>query len=854
MIHALAERNARLGEELDRMADELGGMDAKEQEAAEEAKRIETALNTARQKIEIAGLSQVLGQVLYEERRSLPDPRLFHKQTSDLEQRIAEVSLAQLQLEEERRELRDPEDYVATLTSQLPAGEQASDWLMQELGSLVENRLGLVDQGIEMYSAYLRALGELDFAQRRLLDAVETYNAFLDKRLLWVKSSPAVGLESITAIPWQVLRLLSPTGWSDVASTITRRATQSPLLLMAVAIFLLLHWKRGVLRDALEATGRNVGKITKDRLQDTFRAFLIVVLLALPAPFLMFAMGWELLGAIDASQFTKVIGGALTTIAPIFFELQALRIVVRPGSVAAVHFGWADDGLERLHHDLKWFIPVVVFGGLVTVAAINEDAEFLGSGLGRLAFVTLMAAFTFFFYRLAHPTRGTLVLFFAGEKNSAVVRFRYLWFALLVGPPVAAAVVSILGFLYTGGTLIDHILRTLWLVVLLIIVHQVIVRWLLINRRRLALQAARARLQAAREARATETQPDDGSERIDLEVREPEVDLTALDQESRKLLDSVFSLASLVGIWLIWKEILPAFEILNEVTLWTYTLTTGDTAERIPITLADLGGAVLVVMITVIAVKRLPAFLEIVLLQRLDMTAAGRYTATALTTYTIAAIGIAWTFSVLGGSWSEIQWLVAALGVGIGFGLQEIVANFISGLIILFERPIRVGDVVTVGNVDGVVTKIRIRATTIRDWDRKELLVPNKEFITQQLLNWSLSDQVTRIPIIVGVAYGSDVQRAMLILEDIARAHPRVLDEPAPFVVFEEFGDNALALSLRCYIESIDYRLATITDLNIAVNQKFAEAGIEIAFPQRDVHLDASKPLDIRIHRAPSSG
>ena len=236
------------------------------------------------------------------------------------------------------------------------------------------------------------------------------------------------------------------------------------------------------------------------------------------------------------------------------------------------------------------------------------------------------------------------------------------------------------------------------------------------------------------------------------------------------------------------------------------------------------------------------------------MTAAGRYTATALTTYTIAAIGIAWTFSVLGGSWSEIQWLVAALGVGIGFGLQESVANFISGLIILVERPIRVGDVVTVGNVDGVVTKIRIRATTIRDWDRKELLVPNKEFITQQLLNWSLSDQVTRMPIVVGVAYGSDVQRAMLILEEIARGHPRVLDEPAPFVVFEEFGDSALTLSLRCYIESVDYRLATISDLNLTVNQKFAEAGIEIAFPQRDVHLDASKPLDIRIHRAPSSG
>jgi potassium efflux system protein len=187
--------------------------------------------------------------------------------------------------------------------------------------------------------------------------------------------------------------------------------------------------------------------------------------------------------------------------------------------------------------------------------------------------------------------------------------------------------------------------------------------------------------------------------------------------------------------------------------------------------------------------------------------------------------------------------------VGIGFGLQEIVANFISGLIILFERPVRVGDIVTVGDTDGVVTKIQIRATTIRNWDRKELLVPNKEFVTGRLLNWSLSDQMTRVVVVAGVAYGSDVDKALALMREAAEEHEHILDDPAPVLSFEGFGDNSLTLILRAYLGSIDYRIATITDLHKAINRKFADAGIVIAFPQRDLHLDTNGPLRVELRQ-----
>jgi potassium efflux system protein len=192
--------------------------------------------------------------------------------------------------------------------------------------------------------------------------------------------------------------------------------------------------------------------------------------------------------------------------------------------------------------------------------------------------------------------------------------------------------------------------------------------------------------------------------------------------------------------------------------------------------------------------------------------------------------------------------MAAALSVGIGFGLQEIVANFISGLIILFERPIRVGDVVTVGDTDGVVTRIQIRATTIRTWDRQELLVPNKEFITSRLLNWSLSDQTTRLRIPVGVAYGSDVQKAMTLMREVAEQNRLILDDPVPYALFREFGDNTLNLELRCFVGTQDDRLPASSQLHEAINDRFNQNGIVIAFPQRDVHLDTSEPLDVRIH------
>ncbi len=326
-----------------------------------------------------------------------------------------------------------------------------------------------------------------------------------------------------------------------------------------------------------------------------------------------------------------------------------------------------------------------------------------------------------------------------------------------------------------------------------------------------------------------------------------EIGLAEIDEQTHSLLRTVMFVLVAFGLWAIWEPVFPAFGILNNMQLWSYSGVVDGVTTSVPISLANLIMAVVVVVITIIASRNLPGLLEITILNRLPMDPGARYAFTSVCRYAITAIGIIVAFNTVGFRWSSIQWLVAALGVGLGFGLQEIVANFICGLIVLFERPFRVGDTVTIGETNGTVTRIRIRATTILDWDRKELIVPNKEFITGRLINWSLSDPISRFIVRVGIAYGSDIELAEKLLLKVLDETPMVLREPKPTAYFLGFGDNSLNFELRLFINNIDNRLPVQHELHKAIDREFRKAGIVIAFPQRDVHLDADQPLKVQV-------
>jgi len=855
VIQQLAEENAVLSEKIKNLTEELERVTREKDSAIKTTKRIDEDFQNVRSKLEIAGLSQALGKVLMDQRRDLPESRVFRRNARKLQRLISDSGLRQIDLNNEREQMRDIDRYLEARTIDLPP--QEIEMVRDELRGLIESRRQFLDKMIATDNTYIRELGELDFAQRRLLETIETYDGFLSERLLWVRTTPPPSLDSMRASVQQAARILSPAEWLETLEILALQFYELPLFILVLLVSLGLFWYRKRFYRMLEATGKNVGRPLSDRLAVTFRAIGLSVLLALPWPLVTLGLGWELRLVLGATDFTKGIGQSLFLLSPMYFYLRFFHVLCATKGVAEAHFGWPEYTLRPLRRALNGLMTTLLPAAFLASVVFDLRPLILGGFMGKVALIAVLGTLFFFFYRVLHPKSGILHHFLDQHKTLLVARTRLLWFTLVMAIPVVLAGLTLAGYVYTAAILTLSLAQTMWLIFGLVVIHQVAVRWLHMTSRRLAYEEALERRREERAEKEAEEAALPGSESLAIEVEKPEIDLVALSEESRKLIYTALVFTGIIGLWVIWSEVLPAFGVLDHIAIWYHTAVVEGQDKRVPITLADLVLGVLIAMVTLVAAKNLPALLEIILLKRLNVTSGGRYAITTLTNYALVAIGILVALGTIGFSWSQIQWLVAALSLGIGFGLQEIVANFISGLIILFEQPIRVGDVVTVGTTDGVVTRIRIRATTIRNWDRKELLVPNKQFITDQVVNWSLSDPITRIVVPVGVAYGTDIQKAMSLMAQVAEQNKYVLEDPAPSVNFELFGDNALTLNLRCFVGSLDYRLTTITALHTEIDRRFNDAGIVISFPQRDIHLDTSRPLELRIRRddgSPNTG
>jgi potassium efflux system protein len=467
-----------------------------------------------------------------------------------------------------------------------------------------------------------------------------------------------------------------------------------------------------------------------------------------------------------------------------------------------------------------------------------------------LAMITL----TVFIAKVFSPRGAVLSAMAERGDSSLLLKTRYLWSPAVIVTPLALAALSASGFQYSAMQLQNRLQATAWLIILLIVLSELAMRWVRVTQRRNAFATAVAERAERMRARAERLKnPEEellhGNAGDEPDVTEPEVSETEVREQIGSVLRTVVGAGAILGVWLIWAAVLPALNVLNEIGLWTQIVQVDGIDQLKAVTIIDVIAALLVAVMAWVSTRNLPGALELAVLNRTTMDSGAKYAFTTLSRYIIAGVGIVTVFSLLGMRWSQLQWLVAALSVGLGFGLQEIVANFVSGVILLFERPIRVGDIVTVGGKEGTVSRIQIRATTLTDWDQKEVVIPNKTFITGEVTNWTLTNAVNRILIPVGVAYGTDTEKAMRLLPKIASDHPRVLADPAPFAAFDGFGDSALNLSLRCYIPNLDGRVHVISELCASIDAAFKDAAISIPFPQRDLHINSVRPLDVRVLR-----
>ena len=286
---------------------------------------------------------------------------------------------------------------------------------------------------------------------------------------------------------------------------------------------------------------------------------------------------------------------------------------------------------------------------------------------------------------------------------------------------------------------------------------------------------------------------------------------------------------------------------MNETlqAIWDFTVKAWITELFGPDTVT-IGGILLLVFLfaSVIIVERILQRLLIRrFLSKTRLQPSLQYGLSRILGYTLIAIGFYVAFQAVGFDLSSLAIVAASLGVGVGFGLQNIINNFVSGIIILAERPISIGDRIEVAGVAGRVTKIQLRSTTVVTNDNITMIVPNADFISNTVTNWSHGDPKVRIRVPVGVAYGSDLKLLQQLLLEAAGEHPKALRDPSPVVLFNEFGDSSLNFELGVWTQEMTAAPIHFTsEMNFIIEQKLRENDIEIPFPQRDLHVRSGLP------------
>jgi potassium efflux system protein len=846
---------------------------AKRDEVRPESQRVQDRLDTfqpgpeelrrqidrLREKVEAVGLTSTVGLLLRKNRTALPDLREHRRNIKLRQEKMAQVEFDRLYYEDEREAVeagreRRVEEILEGLGPTVPEQERSD--IEKEAREQLRIMSGYLADLNADYNQYFNRLQALNEKERAVVELTEEIAGFIDVRILWIRSAtplrPQDARRTADAARW----LASPVRWGGLGAALVADARSrwpviAPLALLLAALIAV----RARFRGKIRAVATRLSRAATDTFGRTIEVTLYTLVRAAVWPVALLLLAAWLPAAEPSGEFAHAIAAGLRSAAVLLFLLQFLRELCRSRGLAEAHFRWRPQNLRPLRRHLVWLMAVTVPGTFVVAAMQDQPNEAYEGSLGRLAFIVTMIAVAVFVARILRPRGGILHEYMMRRRGGWIDRLRYVWYPLAVAVPVVLAVASFVGYHYSAVNLIEQLGESVALVLTVLLLHGLMLRWLFVAQRRLALEDARKRRAAA--AAAAEAHPPAGGQPASGEVPavpegEAKPDISAISAQTRQLLQSLVIFALLVGFWAIWADAFPAIGFLREIELWSRTGKAA--AEAVGavvamVTLADLLLALLVLAVTVIVSKNIPGLLEIAILQRLPMDPGGRFAITTTLRYAITIAGVIVAFTILGWTWSRVQWIAAAITFGLGFGLQEIFANFVSGLIILFERPVRVGDFVTVGETSGKVTRIRIRATTVTDWDWKELIIPNKDFVTGRIINWTLSDPILRLVIPVGIAYGSDTVLAERLLLKTARDHPIVLDEPEPTVVFSGFGDSSLQFNLRVFIPHIDHLIPVRHALHNAVDQAFRKAGVEIAFPQRDIHIRSVKaglPVDVR--------
>ncbi len=761
-----------------------------------------------------------LGMKLQRQRGKLPALNDLNAQLKSVDSRIEEMGAFQARLEVMIDELngRGVKGSRPSLQKNDPAIQRETDLLAE------------IDRDIDNYT---NDLIELKDNLGQIRTTTLEFLREIDSNVLWIRNTRPYSASDLADAWGSFQWVMAPENMKNLArATFEESKLRPDIVVLWVFITGLLVALGSRLRRAIRELGEKAAKRNQTEMRPTIRVLWMSVILALPIVSLLAFPGWLLAEYSGESIYVQAVSSSLLLMAMVVLPLEFARQLIRRNGLAVLHFGFCENHANAARGTLRFVIDLGLPITLIWGIAYNCSNASINSSLARPMFFVGMTLLSFAFWRIAHPTNGIMADIIEKKSGGWLDRLRYVWHPALAGIPLFLGILSLAGYSYSARQLAEQLYWTLWLVLALLVVGGIMRRWVTLSRRHLLLAQARQR---ASEAERREGVP------VEVVLENTGPDVGEINAQTLRLINAFLTVLTIVGLAYMWAPVLPAVRFLDGITLWG-SGALDDEGHEIPVTLGSLLTSLPIILLTFVSVRNVPGLLESVLLQKLPLENAARYAITTLSSYAMLMIGIVVSANTLGLKWESIQWLVAALGVGLGFGLQEIFANFISGIILLFEQPIRVGDVVTIDGTTGAVSRIRMRATTVMNWDRQELIIPNKDLITGRLINWTLSDSTNRIVINVGVAYGSNTRNACELLEQICKEHSNVCDDPVPVVSFESFGESTLNLVVRCFLRTLDVRVRTVHELHTLINERFSEAGLEIAFPQRDLHIRSFPP------------
>ncbi len=854
-------------------------------------------------RVQTIGASGSTGAMLRKRKAELPDTRATLQQASEARQKIEEIQFEKFELEEQLSELsaetiRDEIDLSAPLSA------EAWEALAEPVKGVVERRREKLNSLTRSLDRLFEAQLDIESNDNLLTDRSNQFAEYINERILWIRSNQ--WLFSELSLDKQDAPLVDSSRWQKLREPFLDALNRSPLWfgIGGITLFLLLCFKPS-LRSEVDRLGEVASLGNCATFWPTVRATALTLVVAAVIPLIVLGVGQGLLRITPTNNILfDVIAKALVTAGVFAIPLEVLRRTCRANGLAVNHFDWPNTSVSMLKGHLTWYI-VPASSLVFLVALLNGiDSTHRIDLLERVFYVAGMALTALFLYRVFSPKSGIFKQYLKEHTNSWANQTSFIWFAAILAMPVFLGMLAAAGYYYTALNLAYCLFATFTFAVIAELVRALVRRFVLVRKRNAQIETARrkrdAELAARREVakrRQEERQraiaagqevPAEPESMMttetlaELQTEEIDIDINA--GQANQLINLTMIAAWVVGLWLIWSDVLPAIKALDDYILWPAesvvaveeptevsvdpmaALTTSaapaqaakptasesnsysaveisrmlDSEEEkvdVGISLREFLIFLAISVITFVSARNLPNAVEMLFLKELPVDRSARFATKALISYAIVILGTVLAFRTLNVNWSNIQWLVTALTFGLAFGLQEIFANFVAGIILMFERPMRIGDLITVDDFTGVVTRIRTRATTIVNWDRKEYVIPNKDFITGRLINWTLSDAINRIQFTVGIAYGSDVKRAKELLYEICANHPKIVDDPGTIITFEEFADSSLNLVIRTFLGEVDSRLRVVDQLHMRINEAFEKAGIEISFPQQDIHV-----------------